>query len=301
MLRLISDLEITWLDIDDTANLYCFANFDAVFICTPPTIHADLTIKALKSGCHVLVEKPMADSLRNATLMLKASQDTRKYLFVSQNFLYCRAMLKAKRLLPSIGQLQYIQAIQFSSFKRRLPTWYPQLPGGLFWDETPHLIYLLRCFAGQMALLSADVQDKFIEAKLKGTCPAHLTIVQNTAVAEWHILVVGTRGLLDIDLFRDICIYLPAADHHASMDVLKTSWHGTSQHTAGFVTSGLRFMTGRLFYGHDNMLIKVIAGLKGDNGALLDALVDFSPASALKDLELMSAILEQGHEAKALV
>jgi scyllo-inositol 2-dehydrogenase (NADP+) len=243
----------------------------------------------------------MADSLRNAALMIKAAHDTGKHLLVSHNFLYCRAMLKAKRLLPSLGELQYIQAIQFSSFKRRLPLWYPQLPGGLFWDETPHLLYMLRYFAGPMELVSADVHDTFVEAKLEGTCPAQLTIVQNTAVAEWHVLVVGERGMLDVDLFRDICVHLPAADKHASIDVLKTSWHGVSQHTAGFVQSGLRYISGLLYYGHDVMIRQVIAGLKGNTPQLERSLADLSPSRAYGGLELMSAILERGREVKTLV
>jgi predicted dehydrogenase len=40
---------------------------EAVFNCTVPEAHYDVTLKALEYGCHVLGEKPMADTMFNAT------------------------------------------------------------------------------------------------------------------------------------------------------------------------------------------------------------------------------------------
>src|SRR4030043_1004175 len=38
-------------------------DLDMVDICTPPQTHADLSIRAIESGCNVLVEKPLALNL----------------------------------------------------------------------------------------------------------------------------------------------------------------------------------------------------------------------------------------------
>jgi predicted dehydrogenase len=40
---------------------------DAIDICTPNALHAEIAIAAARAGKHVLVEKPMSTSLRNRT------------------------------------------------------------------------------------------------------------------------------------------------------------------------------------------------------------------------------------------
>ena len=58
---------------------------DMVEICTPPKTHASLSIKAIESGCHVLVEKPMAMTTKEADEMIRASKDSKVKLGVVHN------------------------------------------------------------------------------------------------------------------------------------------------------------------------------------------------------------------------
>lgn len=46
---------------------------DAVFICTPNHLHQPMAIRALEAGCHVLCEKPIADTLENADAIARAA------------------------------------------------------------------------------------------------------------------------------------------------------------------------------------------------------------------------------------
>lgn len=55
---------------------------DLVSICLPPSAHAGAAIRAMELGCHVLVEKPMANSLEECDQMLAASRRTGKLLSV---------------------------------------------------------------------------------------------------------------------------------------------------------------------------------------------------------------------------
>ncbi len=68
---------------------------DAVFDCTPPEVHVDVTLTALKHGCHVMGEKPLADSMENAKKMVRAAQDAGKIYTVMQN----------RRYMPDIRRL----------------------------------------------------------------------------------------------------------------------------------------------------------------------------------------------------
>ncbi len=60
-------------------------NPDVVFDCTVPEAHVNITLTALRHGCHVLGEKPLADTLENARLMLEAADNAGKIYAVMQN------------------------------------------------------------------------------------------------------------------------------------------------------------------------------------------------------------------------
>ena len=53
---------------------------EAVLILTPPATHADLTVRALEAGMHVLVEKPMALTASDGRLMAEAAARARRVL-----------------------------------------------------------------------------------------------------------------------------------------------------------------------------------------------------------------------------
>ena len=55
-------------------------DIELVSIATPPYTHAELAIKAMKAGKHVLVEKPMAASLEECDKVLRVSKKTGRIL-----------------------------------------------------------------------------------------------------------------------------------------------------------------------------------------------------------------------------
>ena len=58
---------------------------DAVSICTANHTHAELTIKALKAGKHVLCEKPMAITLEECQRMVECAEENHRKLLIGQN------------------------------------------------------------------------------------------------------------------------------------------------------------------------------------------------------------------------
>jgi predicted dehydrogenase len=58
---------------------------DFVLDLTVPEAHCQVTCTALKSGCHVIGEKPMANSMAEARKMVRTSQETGKLYMVSQS------------------------------------------------------------------------------------------------------------------------------------------------------------------------------------------------------------------------
>jgi len=50
-------------------------NIDLVSICTPTVTHADIAIAAIKAGKHVLVEKPMTNTVAEAKRLIRAAEE----------------------------------------------------------------------------------------------------------------------------------------------------------------------------------------------------------------------------------
>lgn len=63
-------------------------DIDAVSICTPHPLHAPMAIAAAEAGKHILVEKPMAMTVEDATHMLAAAGAAGVKLYVAENLPY---------------------------------------------------------------------------------------------------------------------------------------------------------------------------------------------------------------------
>ncbi len=80
---------------------------DFVFDCTIPEVHDKVTTTALKHGCHVLGEKPLADTMPKAMRVVAASEKAGRTYAVMQNRRYISALAALRRFLESgaIGRL----------------------------------------------------------------------------------------------------------------------------------------------------------------------------------------------------
>lgn len=80
---------------------------DAVSVCTPNYLHAPISIAALEAGLHVLCEKPMAISQKEAEDMIAAANASGKKLMIAHNQRFVASHQKAKQLIESgeIGKI----------------------------------------------------------------------------------------------------------------------------------------------------------------------------------------------------
>lgn len=89
---------------------------DAVVIATPVDTHFDLSLSALQSGKHVLVEKPIAGSTAEAKVLIEEADKRRKVLMVGHTFLYTQAVRKLKEEVDKqeFGDLLYYDSTRVS-------------------------------------------------------------------------------------------------------------------------------------------------------------------------------------------
>jgi predicted dehydrogenase len=100
---------------------------DIVFDCTIPDAHTEVAITALNHGCHVLGEKPLADSLDNARRSIAAAQQAGKVYAVMQNRRFDWRIQRLRRLAVSgeIGQLttlhsDFLLGAHFGGFRDKM-------------------------------------------------------------------------------------------------------------------------------------------------------------------------------------
>jgi len=89
-------------------------NIDAVYIALPNSMHAEYTIRAANAGKHVLCEKPMSNTVKEAEDMIGACKAAGKKLMIAYRCQLVPTNLHARELVRS-GALGTIQAIESSN------------------------------------------------------------------------------------------------------------------------------------------------------------------------------------------
>jgi UDP-N-acetylglucosamine 3-dehydrogenase len=86
---------------------------DGVTVALPNYLHAPVTVDALNAGCHVIVEKPMATSSKEAQQMIDAAKRNNKLLMVDQSQRRFPPHIKAKEVLDSgiMGKVLHVTAM----------------------------------------------------------------------------------------------------------------------------------------------------------------------------------------------
>ncbi|WP_096704571.1 Gfo/Idh/MocA family oxidoreductase [Magnetospirillum sp. 15-1] len=89
---------------------------DALIIATSVMTHYELAIRALKTGKHVLVEKPMAHSAECAARLIEEADKKNLIIMVDHTFVYTSAVRKIKELVDSddIGQIHYYDSVRIN-------------------------------------------------------------------------------------------------------------------------------------------------------------------------------------------
>jgi predicted dehydrogenase len=95
---------------DNADELINDPDINAIYVATPPSSHAEYTIKAAKAKKPVYVEKPMAASYEECLEMIKACESEKVKLYVAYYRRRLPVFLKVKELLDSnvIGNVDLI-------------------------------------------------------------------------------------------------------------------------------------------------------------------------------------------------
>jgi len=137
---------------------------DVVSVTTPNHLHAEMAVAALEAGKHVWCEKPMATSLAEAQLMLRAAERSGKTAILGYNYIQNPAIRKIAGLLRTgaIGSVSHVRLEMDEDFMAD-----PAAPFSLRSDAKSgygalddfgvHALSLLRVTLGQVKRVVAEM------------------------------------------------------------------------------------------------------------------------------------------------
>lgn len=105
-------------------------DIDLVDVCTPPFVHAEISINSMRAGKNVVCEKPMAASLEECDAMLRARNESGKKLSIIAQNRFRKEIRNLKALLDS-GMAGPVRHVQIDSFWYRAHCYYD-----LWWRGT---------------------------------------------------------------------------------------------------------------------------------------------------------------------
>jgi predicted dehydrogenase len=197
------------------ADVFKSSEVDAVVIATPVFSHFDLAQQALKAGKHVLIEKPMTSSVKEADDLIKLAKEKKKALMVDHTFLYTSSVKKMKELMEQdvIGKVNY-----FDSVRINLGLFQPDI--NVLWDLAPHdlsiLCYLIHEEPYSVNATGVSHTNNGIEnvaymtVNYKSGIIAHFTCSWSSPVKIRMMLVGGDKKMIvfnDIEPSEKIKIY----------------------------------------------------------------------------------------------
>ncbi len=98
-------------------------NLDAVSVCTPNYLHFEPTVDALKAGCHVLCEKPLAMNAKEGGRMVDAAKKAGKELVTGFQWRFNSSVQFIKRAYDA-GHLGEVIFAKVHAMRRRgIPNW----------------------------------------------------------------------------------------------------------------------------------------------------------------------------------
>ena len=97
----------------DAEEMFDAEALDGVSVALPNHLHAPMTIAALRRGLHVLCEKPMAMTVKEAERMNAAARRARRNLMINFSFRFTEASYALKRQVDAgaVGEIYFGRSV----------------------------------------------------------------------------------------------------------------------------------------------------------------------------------------------
>ena len=182
---------------------------DAVLVCTPPHVHADISVAAMKAGKHVLCEKPLTRTLAEAENMVRVARETGRVLKCGFNHRHHPAIWDAKRLLdegrlgkPLIGRCRY-GICGRPGYEKEWRADPKQAAGGQFIEQGTHAMDLFRWFMGEFRDVACMTGVQYFKEQTLDDNGMAVFRMEGGATASLHASLTQWKNLFSFELFGE--------------------------------------------------------------------------------------------------
>ena len=274
---------------------------DIVDVCTPPKIHAPVALEAMKSGCNVLLEKPMAPSLTDCDRIVEDSHKYGVRLSVVHNQNFYPPFLKAQKLVEegAIGKLLGMRVLILTTRDEHIAHenhWIHKLPGGPIGETGPHAVYMSLAFL-------KNVKDVYVSARKQSDYPwvsyddyrveivgenmtSSIMVSHASDCNASEVDLFGTDGVINIDL-QSMLLTRYRRELLKPTTVASSSLSVARQITTGVVSNVFRVIMGKSMLGHDIMIEKFVESV------IKNQPVPVTPEEGRETIRIMDMIVKK--------
>lgn len=276
-------------------------NIDVISILTPSGLHAQHTIDIVKKyNKHIVCEKPMALTLKDADRMIRICTKINAKLFVVKQNRYNLPVIKLReameegrfgKLVLGTVRVRWSRDQKYYDNDSWRGKW--SLDGGVFANQASHHIDLLEWMMGTPVSVSAMTATRLVNIEVEDTGIANirfengaLGVIEATTATrpkdlEGSISILGEKGVVEIGGFamNEIKVW-QFADKRPSDSEVMEKYRENPPNVYGF--------------GHVRYLEAVINSITNDSKAMVDG------AEGRKSLELITAFYESAETGKVI-
>ena len=186
--------------VDESLN----EEFDGYVVATPAETHLEVAKFLIENDKHVLVEKPITLTSKDAATLVKLADAKGIKLMVGHVLLYHPAIKKIKQFLDegAIGKLQYM-------YSNRLNLGTVRTEENILWSFAPHDISIFQYFMGEMPtsvvsdggiFLQPGVHDSTMTVlHYPNNVVAHIFVSWLHPFKEHRLVVIGSEGMISFE------------------------------------------------------------------------------------------------------
>ena len=198
-----------YTDVDD---LIADSDVNAIYVGTPPSVHAEIVEKAAKAGKHVLCEKPMSPSVAECQSMIDSCKEAGVQLMIAYYRRFYPIVVKMKDLIADgiIGDPIRVHATCGFYSEIRADSergWFvdPAISGGGFLvDVASHRLDLMSMFFGAATQVGAFVDTQTLDIDVDDASSLIIKFengIHGTLLGNWnagantdYFEIQGTKG-----------------------------------------------------------------------------------------------------------